>query len=146
MATTAIFPGSFNPFTIGHKSIADRALGIFDRLVICVGYNPAKEALSDLEPRLEAISALYGGCAQVKVVAWDGLTVDLARREEARYIVRGIRDASDFDYEKRMADVNRRIAGVETLFLPAEPCLADVSSSMVRELMHFGYDVAEFLP
>lgn len=143
---TAVFSGSFNPFTIGHKSIADRALDIFDRLVICIGYNENKDDTSSLEERIESISRLYASDPRVEVVAWHGLMADLARRQGARFIVRGVRDASDFDYEKRMADINRRIAGIETVFLPAIPGQADISSSAVRELEHFGYDVSEFLP
>ena len=144
---TGIFVGSFDPFTIGHDSIVRRALPLFDRLVIgVVGDNVNKPMLQPAVERMRAIEALYAEEAAVEVKPYYGLAVDFARAEGAQFIVKGVRSAKDFEYEREMADVNRRISGVETILLFAEPQLASISSSVVRELMHFGRDVSEFLP
>lgn len=144
---TGIFVGSFDPFTIGHDSIVRRALPLFDRLVIgVVGDNVNKPTLQPAVERMRAIEALYADEAAVEVKPYYGLAVDFAQAEGAQFIVKGVRSAKDFEYEREMADVNRRISGVETILLFAEPQLASISSSVVRELMHFGRDVSEFLP
>ena len=144
---TGIFVGSFDPFTIGHDSIVRRALPLFDRLVIgVVGDNVNKPTLQPAVERMRAIESLYADEAAVEVKPYYGLAVDFARAEGAQFIVKGVRSAKDFEYEREMADVNRRISGVETILLFAEPQLASISSSVVRELMHFGRDVSEFLP
>lgn len=145
---TAVFPGSFNPFTRGHMSVALRALEMFDRLVIGVGFSPVKPASeADARQRAEAIGRLFAGNPRVEAVAWAGLTVDLCRSCGARVIVRGIRSVADFEYERNLADVNRRIGdGIETVVLFTLPEDSAVSSSMVRELESYGVDVAQFLP
>lgn len=143
---TGLFTGTFDPFTIGHRSIVDRALPLFDRLVIGVAVSRLKHTQSDVAQRVRAIANLYAGDGRVRVVAYSDLTIDLARREEATFIVRGVRSAKDFEYERDQADINRRLGGVETLLLFSEPHLACVSSSLVRELEFFGHDVSEFLP
>lgn len=144
--TTAVFPGSFNPFTSGHKWVADRALEIFGQLIIAVGYNESKGIPDDLESRVEAIRKLYRDDPRVKTLAYTGLTATLAKDENALYIVRGVRNTTDFEYEKTMADINREIGGIETIFIPTPPTLAAVSSSMVRELNHYGFDTSRFIP
>lgn len=144
--TTAVFPGSFNPFTTGHKWVADRALEIFGQLIIAVGYNESKGIPDDLESRVEAIRKLYRDDPRVKTLAYTGLTATLAKDENALYIVRGVRNTTDFEYEKTMADINREIGGIETIFIPTPPTLAAVSSSMVRELNHYGFDTSRFIP
>lgn len=146
MDRTAIFAGSFDPFTIGHDSIVRRALPLFDRIVIGVGVNEAKRCMYPAEERVAAIASLYAGEPRIEVKAYSGLTVDLARQESAGFIIKGVRSVRDFEYEREQADINRIIGGVETLLLYAEPHLAAVSSSMVRELIHFGRSVDEFLP
>lgn len=143
---TAVFPGSFNPFTIGHKDIADRALRIFDRLVIGVGYNVMKQDNASADKRVAAIAALYAGNDKVKVESYSELTVEFARRHGARYIVRGLREVKDFEYERNLADTNSVISDIETVFLVARPELGFISSSMVRELIANGYDADRFLP
>ena len=147
-ARVALFPGSFNPFTRGHASIASRALDLFDRLVICVGFNADKgdEAADRADAIAASIARLYADEPRVTVVADPGLSVDIARRHGARFIVRGIRSGADLDYERPMADVNRDLAGIETVFLLALPELASVSSSMVRELERYGVDTSRYLP
>ena len=143
---TAVFPGSFDPFTIGHKDIADRALRIFDRLVIAIGYNIHKAAADSIAVRVKEIEAVYAGDSRVKVEAYTGLTVDFARSKGAAFIVRGLREVKDFEYERNLADTNAAISDIETVFLTARPELGFISSSMVRELSAHGYDASRFLP
>lgn len=143
---TGIFTGSFDPFTIGHDDIVRRALPLFDRIVIGIGVNEHKKYAQTTEERIENISRLYAEEPKIEVKAYGDLTVDFAKREGAHYIIKGVRSMKDFEYEREQAEINRRIGGVETLLLFADPQLACISSSMVRELMHFGRDVSEFLP
>lgn len=138
--------GSFDPFTVGHAAIVKRALPLFDRLVIGIGVNERKKCMFSAEERTEAIKRLYISEPRVKVVEYDDLTIDLARREGATHIVKGIRSVKDFEYEREQADINLRIGGIDTLLLYSEPQYESVSSSLVRELMHFGKDVSEFIP
>ena len=142
----AIFPGSFDPFTIGHASIVRRGLEMFDKIVIGVGYNTNKRSFLTPEERVAAIEKVYASEARVKVVAYDDLTADLARREQARFVLRGIRSVKDFEYERDIAGINHRLSGVETVLLFTERHYADISSTIVRELLAFGKDVSEFLP
>ncbi len=143
---TGIFVGSFDPFTIGHDAIVRRALPLFDRLVIGVGYNERKLYMYTQDERIEAIQQLYANDPRVEVKVYNDLTVDFARREGAQYIIKGVRSVKDFEYEREQADINRRIGGVDTLLLYADADVASVSSSLVRELIHFGKDVSGFLP
>lgn len=143
---TGIFVGSFDPFTIGHDSIVRRALPLFDRLVIGVGYNERKKYMYSAEVRVQAIASLYSDIKAVSVKAYNDLTIDFARREGARFIVKGVRSIKDFEYEREQADINLRLSGIDTILFYALPGMESVSSSMVRELMHFGKDVSEFLP
>lgn len=142
----ALFPGSFDPFTVGHQSLVTRGLTLVDEIVIAIGINEHKRTCFTLEERIEAIRNLYRDEPRVKVGTYRSLTVDFAREVGAQFILRGIRSVGDFEYEKNIADVNRRIAGIETLLLFTEPEYACVSSSMVRELLHFGKDISPFLP
>lgn len=142
----ALFVGSFDPFTIGHQAIVSRALPLFDRLVIGVGVNERKQSMFSSEERVDTLRQLYANEPRVSVVAYTDLTVDLARREGATFIVKGVRSMKDFEYEREQADINRRLTGIDTLLFFADPELASISSSMVRELMHFGRDVTPFLP
>ena len=144
---TGIFVGSFNPFTIGHDSIVTRALPLFDRLVIgVVGDQVHKPDMPSAAERMKAISDLYADEPRIEVKSYFGLAVDFAKSEGANYIVKGVRSVKDFEYEREQADVNRQIAGVETLLLYSEPQYSSISSTMVRELRHFGVDVSAFLP
>ena len=146
MKRIAIFPGSFDPFTIGHASIVERGLPLFDEIVIGVGFNANKRSLLSPEERVEAIRNLYADEPRIRVVAYNDLTIDLARREGANYILRGLRSVKDFEYERDIANINHRLAGVETVLLFTEPQFSDISSSVVRELIAFGKDVTDFLP
>lgn len=141
-----LFPGSFDPFTLGHADIVQRALGLFDEVVVAVGYNEQKKGWMPVEERVEAIRKLYKDEPRVRVESYTGLTVDFARGKGVTAIVRGVRTTADFEYEMQLADVNRQLTGIETVLLPASPQLASLSSSVVRELASFGHDVSGFLP
>lgn len=141
-----LFVGSFDPFTIGHASIVRRALPLFDHIIIGVGVNERKKYMLSAEERVKRIKRLYADEPKIEVKSYSDLTIDFARREQATYIIKGVRSVKDFEYEREQADVNRLLSGVETIFLYAEPQLLSISSSMVRELQHFGRDISEFLP
>ena len=141
-----LFVGSFDPFTIGHDSIVRRALPLFDHIIIGVGVNERKKYMLSAEERVKRIKRLYADEPKIEVKSYSDLTIDFARREQATYIIKGVRSVKDFEYEREQADVNRLLSGVETIFLYAEPQLLSISSSMVRELQHFGRDISEFLP
>lgn len=141
-----LFVGSFDPFTIGHDSIVRRALPLFDHIIIGVGVNERKKSMLNAEERVRRIKRLYADNSKIEVKAYSDLTIDFARREQATYIIKGVRSVKDFEYEREQADVNRLLSGVETIFLYAEPQLSSISSTMVRELQHFGRDISEFLP
>ena len=142
----ALFPGTFDPFTLGHQSLVKRVLTCVDAVVIAIGINEKKQTYYTLEQRVAAIRALYAEEPRVKVITYSGLTVDVAQQEQASFILRGVRSVIDFEYEKAIADVNRQLTGIETLLLFTEPAYAHISSSVVRELLHFGKDVSAFLP
>ena len=142
----ALFPGTFDPFTLGHQSLVIRVLTCADAVVIAIGINEKKQTYYTLEQRVEAIRNLYADEPRVKVITYSGLTVDVAQQEGACFILRGVRSVIDFEYERAIADVNRQLTGIETLLLFTEPAYAHISSSVVRELLHFGKDVSAFLP
>ena len=144
---TGIFVGSFNPYTVGHHSIVTRVLPLFDRLVIgVVGDQVHKPDMPSAEERIRAIANLYQDEPRIEVKPYYGLAVDFAREEGASFIVKGVRSVKDFEYEREQADINRQLSGIETILLFAEPQFSSISSSMVRELQHFGVNVSEFLP
>ena len=142
----AIFPGTFDPFTLGHHSIVKRTLTFMDEVIVGIGINEGKHCLIPVEKRVGMIRQLYADEPRVKVMAYSGLTVDFAKEQEAGFIVRGIRSVKDFEYEEGIADINKKLSGIETIFLFTEPELSSVSSSVVRELLHYGKDVSMFLP
>lgn len=143
---TGIFTGSFDPYTIGHDDILRRALPLFDHIVIGIGVNERKSYMQSAEERMKTIMAIYADEPKVEVKTYNDLTIDFARRENASYIIKGVRSVKDFEYERDQADINRQLSGIETLLLYADPRYSAVSSSMVRELIHFGQDVSRFLP
>lgn len=142
----AIFPGSFDPFTVGHASIVERGLPMFDRIVIGVGVNDSKRPLFSPAERVEAIRRIYADEPRIEVVAYNDLTVDLVKREGAQFILRGLRSVKDFEYERDIAAMNHRLSGVETVMLFTEARYSDISSGVVRELIAYGKDVSDFLP
>lgn len=143
----AVFPGTFDPFTIGHADIVERGLDIFDRVAICVGVNISKpkDRLS-AERRAQAIERVYADNPRVSVHCWPGLTAEFALSIGARHLLRGVRSVKDNDYERDMAEANREMFGLDTVVLFTDPKLAYVSSSLVRELVAHGQDVSRFLP
>lgn len=143
---TGVFVGSFDPFTIGHDHIVKRALPLFDRIIIGVGVNERKQYMQSAEIRKQKIQKLYKNEKKITVKTYSDLTVDFAHREMADYIIKGVRSVKDFEYEREQADVNRRLGNIDTLLFLAEPGMESVSSTLVRELVHFGKDVREFLP
>lgn len=143
---TGVFVGSFDPFTVGHAAIVRRALPLFDRIVIGVGVNERKRCMYSAQERTESIRALYADEPKIEVRQYGDLTIDFARRERANYIIKGVRSVKDFEYEREQADINLSVGGIDTLLLYAEPRFESISSSLVRELVHFGKDVSEFLP
>jgi pantetheine-phosphate adenylyltransferase len=142
----ALFPGTFDPFTIGHLSLVERGLQLVDEIIIAIGINPNKKTFFSSEERMETISKLFEQNPCVSVQFYDSLTVDFAKKVGARFILRGIRSVNDFEYEKNIADVNRKISGVETFILFTEPEHTHISSSIVRELLAYGKSVDDFVP
>ncbi|HUN19747.1 MAG: pantetheine-phosphate adenylyltransferase [Muribaculaceae bacterium] len=141
----ALFPGTFNPFTLGHASVVERSLPLFDRIVIAVGVNIEKGMPPSI-PAVEAIRRVYADEPRVDVVAYGGLTVDVAREAGARFLLRGVRSVKDFEYERTLADANRGIGGLETVLVFSLPEYSWLSSTVVRDLMAHGRDVAQYLP
>ncbi|MCK9160532.1 MAG: pantetheine-phosphate adenylyltransferase [Bacteroidaceae bacterium] len=141
-----IFPGTFDPFTIGHQAIVARALSLIDELVIGVGINESKKNIFSIDDRVEMIKELYRNNPRIQVLPYQGLTIDFARQINSRFIIRGVRNVADFEYEKMIAEINRKLGQLETIFLFSEPELAYISSSMVRELLFFKKDISSFIP
>ena len=142
----AIFPGTFDPFTIGHAALVHRALLLVDTLYIGVGINDAKHTMLTADERVERIKVLYKDEPRICVMKYEGLTTDFAQSIGAQCIIRGVRSSIDFEYERGIADVNRMLTGIDTLLLISEPEYAAISSSVVRELARFGKDIRDFLP
>jgi pantetheine-phosphate adenylyltransferase len=146
MEKIAVFAGSFCPFTKGHEEIVAKALPLFDKIIIAIGYNIQKQNLFPVEQRMQWIRGIYAGNPAVEVTSYTGLTVELCRRTGARFLIRGLRNSADFIAEQEMAAANHRLCPeVETVFLPASPEWAAVSSSLVRELWSFGADYTPYL-
>lgn len=146
MKKTALFPGTFDPFTIGHQSLVNRGLDLVDEIIIAIGINDKKLTYFSLEKRIKAIKCLYRNDPRVNVLSYNSLTVDFATEVGAQFILRGIRTVNDFEYEKSIADVNRKLSGIETFILFTEPEHTHISSSIVRELLHYGKDISQFVP
>lgn len=146
MNKKAVFPGTFDPFTIGHYSLVKRSLLLFDEVVIAIGINETKKSYFSLDKRIEMIASLFSNDSRVSIQSYNSLTVDFAQAIDASCIIRGIRSVNDFEYEKNIADINRKISGIETLVLFTEPEFTHISSTIVRELLSYGRDISEFIP
>jgi len=143
----AVFPGSFDPITIGHVQIVKRALPLFDKVIIAVGVNSQKKYLYSLEERLKGIDRVFAKEPKVDVDKHEGLTAHYCIKKNARYLLRGLRNASDFDYEKQLSQMNQIIGdGVETVFFISQPEFSHISSTLVREVIKGGGDATMFLP
>jgi pantetheine-phosphate adenylyltransferase len=148
MKKIAVFPGSFDPFTKGHHDIVQRSLEIFDGVIIGIGYNSSKKnRYFDIELMVEKIKGIYVGDERVSVVVYNELTSSLAKREGAKFLVRGLRNTTDFEYENTISQMNRNLyPGLETVFLITSPEFAAVSSTIIREVHRYGGDVTPYLP
>lgn len=147
MKRTAIFPGSFDPFTIGHESIVRRALGLFDEIIVAVGRNSTKATLFPLEQRVEWIRAVFAGEPRVKADWYEGLTIAYCKQMEARFILRGLRTSADFGFERGIAEVNKAMEpGIETVFILALPEHSAISSTIIRDIIRNGGDARQFVP
>jgi len=142
----AIFPGTFDPFTIGHYSIVMRGLSFFDEIVIGIGTNQAKKTLFSVEKRLEMIQQAFVNEPRIKVASYNVLTVDFALSVQADFVLRGLRSVGDFEYERTVADANRNLTGIETVILFTESKYSYISSTVTRDLISYGKDISKFLP
>lgn len=146
MERIAFFAGSFNPFTLGHQSVVERGLQVFDRIVIGIGVNAQKMADTDVEERVAAILDVFGDDPRIEVEAYSELTWQAARRLGCTHLLRGVRSTVDFEYERTLADANRNLSGLDTVILFTLPEQGFISSSLVRELERYGADTSELLP
>jgi len=147
MKRIALFPGSFDPFTNGHLDVVRRGLGLFDELIIAIGTNSSKQRQLPLDWLLPQLETLFQDEPRVSVRRYQGLTTDFARETGARYLLRGLRNTLDFEYESAIAQANRQLSpGLETVFLVTSPTLGAVSSTIIREIHRFGGDVSAFVP
>jgi pantetheine-phosphate adenylyltransferase len=143
----AIFPGSFDPFTIGHESIVRRSLGLFDKVIVAVGKNSTKATLFSIEQRVNWIREVFAGDAQVEIDSYEGLTVDYCVKKEARFILRGLRTSSDFGFERAIGQVNKALLPeVETVFILALPEHSAISSTIIRDIIRNGGNASQFVP
>lgn len=143
----AIFPGSFDPFTTGHESIVVRALPLFDKIIIAIGTNSTKMGFLNIDERIELIKQVFKNEPKIKVAAYNGLTVDYCKQVNAKYMLRGIRTAADFEYERGVAQMNKSmLPEVESVFLLTNAELTPVNSTIVRDILRHGGDVSQFLP
>ncbi|MCC7244486.1 MAG: pantetheine-phosphate adenylyltransferase [Saprospiraceae bacterium] len=143
----AVFPGSFDPITIGHVDLVRRALPLFDRIIVAVGINSTKRYLFPHEQRMQWLHEVFAEYPTVSVDSFENLTAHYCQRIGARYLLRGLRNASDFDYEKTISQLNHIVGeGIETIFLIAQPEYSHISSTIVRELIVGGADARQFLP
>ena len=143
----AIFPGSFDPITIGHYDIVQRALPLFDKVVISIGQNSSKRYFFSLDKRIELLRTLFKDDPKIEINAYTGLTVDYCKSEDAKYIIRGLRSSADFEYEKTIAQFNTQLNNdIETIFIISSPQYSHISSTVVREILRHGGDVTAFVP
>lgn len=146
MQKTAIFPGSFDPFTVGHENIVRRGLSLVDKIYIAIGYNSQKKDFFPLEQRIKWIKQVFEDEPGVEVVTFQGLTVDFAKELNCNFILRGIRTSADFEYERAIAQVNKSMSGIDTVFLLTSPEHTPVNSSIVRDILKHGGDASKFIP
>jgi pantetheine-phosphate adenylyltransferase len=147
MARICLFPGTFDPVTLGHVDIINRALPLFDKIVVGIGLNSAKAPMFSADQRLQWISEIYKDEERVVGAVYEGLTIDYCRQIDAHFILRGIRYVSDFEYEKTIADANRTLdKTIETIFLTGEPKYTSVASTIVRDIIRNGGNAAPFIP
>lgn len=142
----AIFPGTFDPFTVGHYDIVKRGLLLFDEVIIGIGINQSKKTLFSVDKRINIVEQAFKAEPRVRVVSYDCLTVDFASSVDAGFILRGLRSVNDFVYEQTIADANRRLSGIETVILFTESEYSYISSTVTRDLIAYGKNIVDFLP
>ncbi|MDA3883209.1 MAG: pantetheine-phosphate adenylyltransferase [Bacteroidales bacterium] len=144
---TAIFPGSFDPFTIGHMSILEQAMPLFDEIIIAIGVNSAKKDFFPLDRRIQHITSLFTDTPKISVDTYTSLTIEYCKKRKAQFILRGLRNTTDFQFEKSIAQMNSKLLPeIETIFLVTPPEFGHVSSTIIRDLISYGTDVSEFIP
>ena len=147
MKRNAVFPGSFDPFTLGHFSVVEKALPLFDEITIAIGTNSTKTSAFSLDQRLQWIKDVYQNESRVKVKSFAGLTIDFCNENDCRFILRGLRNSIDFEYESNIGHMNYALDGnIETVFMLCNPAFAAINSSIVREIYKNGSDVSQFIP
>ncbi len=147
MQKIAIFPGSFDPFTIGHESVVNRAVSMFDKIIIMIGYNANKKSFFPIEKRIRWINQVFKDVDKVEVRLHDGLTVDFCKEVGAKYILRGLRTSADFEYERAIAQINKKMhPEIETVFLLTLPEHTPVNATIIRDIVFHGGDASQFLP
>ena len=147
MNKIAVFPGSFSPFTLGHKAVVDSALTLFDKVIIAVGNNSEKNEYFSIEERLDWINAVYGSNPKIEAERYEGLTVDFCKKANANFIVRGLRDSHDFKFEKNIAQMNKKLnTDIETIFIITPPKFSHIYSTILRDIIKNGGDVSKFTP
>jgi len=143
----ALFPGSFDPFTIGHRDVVLRGLTLFDHIIVAIGVNTSKQRYFSAEMMVDKIAETFKGNERVSVATFAGLTGNYARASNAQFLLRGLRNTTDFEYENTIAKANSHVfPGLETVFLITDPSIAHISSTIVRDLHKYGVDVKDFLP
>ena len=144
---TALFPGSFDPITIAHVDILKRSLPLFDKIVVGIGLNSAKQSFLSAEKRLEIVSAVFSDLKNVEVKLYEGLTIDFCKQLNVEYMIRGIRSVSDFEYERAISQINQTMMPeVETIFILSKPEYSAISSTIVRDILRNNGDISKFLP
>jgi pantetheine-phosphate adenylyltransferase len=147
MSRICLFPGTFDPITLGHVDIIDRAIPLFDKIIVAIGMNASKLPMFSAEQRVQWINDIYKNEPRVEGSVYEGLTIEYCKQVGARFILRGIRYVSDFEYEKTIADANRTLdKSIETIFLTGEPKYTSVASTIVRDIIRNGGDATPFLP
>lgn len=147
MERVAVFPGSFDPITKGHENIILRAIPLFDKIIVAIGENAEKKALFPLEKRKKWVASVFKSYPSVKIDIYKGLTVDFCRKVKAKYLLRGLRTSADFEFERTIGQVNKRMyPDIETVFLLTTPELTAIHSSIVREVFRYGGDTSQFVP
>ena len=147
MEKIAVFPGSFDPFTVGHENIVLRGLSLFDKIIVAIGVHSTKQPLLKIEARVKMVSQVFRSCDQVSVDYFEGLTVDYCRKVNATHMLRGIRTSADFEYERAIAQINKKmLPTVESIFLLTTPEHTPVNSTIIRDIIRNNGDASQFLP